>query len=696
VPCFNEAGNLPELVERTERVFDRRDLPGEIVLVDDGSTDGTGPLIDALAASHPRVVGVHHGANRGIVAGWKSALEHSRGRWVCTIDADLQNPPEAIARLWREARFSGADLVQGWRSTMERGRYDFRYYMSRGLDHLLKIAFAMHEHDVKSGFVLYKREVFEDILAEAPRFYYLQHMITVVAKAKGYSIRQVETLFEERRAGQSFISRLPLRMIARTVADVGRGVVELRLREPRDRSFAAALAGLPDASEPLPPAPGRAFRNAPAYLGELRRTQWLPRDAIEQLQLRRVRRIVRHAWEHVGYWREALQAAGVGPDDIRTLGDLGCVPILTKVALRENIHFDILSDNSDKRKIEKRRTSGAQGEPLGVYADRLELDLRWANLVRHDEWIGVPRHGARIRLERSPAGATPVDERRPGTLVLPATVIDERLLARLTEALRARPVALLEGDTEALVMVAQRVAARGIMGLHAGAIVTGGQTLAPAARALIEQHLGGSVFDRYGLVELGDVAQECEARAGYHVNAESHVVEIVGEDDRPVSDGEVGTLVVTDLNNRCVPLLRYRTGDLAVAVPGACPCGRALPRIARICGRTPAAIAGTEGRQVPASVFADVFAAYEYAVRRYELAQESGDRLDVRLVRTSRFTRETEDALRGVLAGLLGPGMTVRFEPLDTVSAGVCVSRVLPPLPLAGAHTSEASGKAAS
>src|SRR5262249_47431790 len=152
VPCYNEEGNLPELVERTERVFARRGITGEVVLVNDGSRDGTGAQIDALAASHPTVVPVHHPINRGIAAGWKSGLEHSHGRYVCTIDADLQYQPEAIALLHREMVFSKADLVQGWRSSLERHQYDFRYYMSRGLDYLLKLAFAMHEHDVKSGF----------------------------------------------------------------------------------------------------------------------------------------------------------------------------------------------------------------------------------------------------------------------------------------------------------------------------------------------------------------------------------------------------------------------------------------------------------------------------------------------------------------------------------------------------------------
>src|SRR5207244_643505 len=238
--------------------------------------DRTGEQIDALAATCPHVVPVHHPTNRGITEGWKSGLAHSHGRYVCTIDADLQYQPEAIAVLYREMCFSRADLVQAWRSSLELRRYDIRYYMSRGLDHLLKLAFGMHEHDVKSGFVIYRREALEDILAHAPGYFYFQHMITAVAKAKGYSIRQVETLFLERRAGQSFISLFPLKMITRTLVDVARGVIEFRLRETKDQSLALALGTAGNqartAATRVRSSRPRISQNAGEYRGELERT----------------------------------------------------------------------------------------------------------------------------------------------------------------------------------------------------------------------------------------------------------------------------------------------------------------------------------------------------------------------------------------------------------------------------------------
>jgi phenylacetate-CoA ligase len=668
VPCYNEEGNLPELVERTLRVFARRGIAGELVLVNDASRDGTGPQIDALAARHAEVVGVHHATNRGIPGGWKSGFERSRGRYVCTIDADLQYQPEAIAVLYREMCFSKADLVQGWRSTLERYQYDFRYYMSRGLDLLLKFAFGMPEHDVKSGFVVYKREVFEDILQDAAKYYYFQHMITVIAKGRGYSLRQVETVFEERRAGQSFISGLPIKMVLRTFADIGRGLAEFRLREPPDQSLVPSVAGLPVAPPAALPAPGydvalpnrklRPSRNAPQYLAQLRQTQWLPADALAQLQLRRLHRLVRHAYEHVGYWREALQNAGVLPDDLYSLADLERLPILTRETLRENIYFDLLSDSSDKRKIEKLASSGRTGEPLGFFVDRLQLDMRWAAAVRSLEWTGFQPGAPRVILRRD-GGSSPGGAR---TRSMPAFATDAAALDRVTAALRAAPPALIEGDTEALAILARHLGGR--EPLAVGAVVAWGQTLTPALRAPIEAALGGPVFDAYGAREFGIIAQECTAHAGLHVISENVLVEVVRH-GRPVPEGQPGDVLVTDLVNRCVPFLRYRLGDTAALVREPCACGRSLPRLVGLAGRPAGAAVGTDGQLVPAVFFADLFQELEFAVAGYQVTQDRAGHLTVRVVCRSRFGSETERRVRVAIAAVLGADLQVSLERVE-------------------------------
>ena len=101
-PCLNEEFNVEELTRRVLATLDRGGLPGELILVDDGSTDGTRAVIDAVERAHPgRVVGRYHGQNRGIAQAWKTAVAAARARLVALIDADLQYQPEDLLRLHR-------------------------------------------------------------------------------------------------------------------------------------------------------------------------------------------------------------------------------------------------------------------------------------------------------------------------------------------------------------------------------------------------------------------------------------------------------------------------------------------------------------------------------------------------------------------------------------------------------------------
>ena len=681
VPCFNEEGNLPELVERTLFVFTRRSIDGEIVLVNDGSRDGTGAQIDALAEEYPNVVAVHHAVNQGITAGWKTGLQRSRGRYVCTIDADLQYQPEAIALLHREALSSGVDVVQGWRSSLERYQFGIRYVMSRVLDYILKFVFGMEDqHDVKSGFVLYKREIFDEILAHAPGYSVYQSFVTVAAKAKGYSIRQVETLFEERQAGQSFIPRFPMALITRQLIDVARAFIEFRLRGPKDQVLALALrrqsgegpvaSRSRSRSEPTPPARARtdawrASDNAPRYLDELRETQWMSPADLEALQLRRLQRLVQHAHDHVGFYREALTEAGIRPDDVRSLEDLARLPILEKQALRENLYCDILSDNHDKRRIAKIVATGRDDEPLALFVDQDQLDVRWASAWRALEWAG--QRYPDLRAELVHGGAPGFDGPSPSVrwalarerrLELPATG-PPGTEVRVREALARYGPAVLTGDAGSLV----RLAAEGEGGPALEAIVSWGRTLEAGEREAVEKGLGGPVFDEYGAREVGPIAHACATHDGLHVHAESVLVEVV-RDGRAVAPGETGEVLVTDLVNRVVPLLRYRLGDRAELATGPCACGRGLPVLRRVEGRAALEVVAGDGRRVPRAALAHILRGFEFAIRRFRVESDEPGSVRLSIERKSRFTADTETTIRRALAEVLGlqTVVTLAFE----------------------------------
>ena len=167
---------------------------------------------------------------------------------MCILDADLQYQPEDILRLRREMEVSNVDIVQGWRSPVGRDKGP-RYYYSRGLNAMLNAAFGMDLKDNKSGFILCAREVMEDLLSYRGSYYYWQSFIMVAAHAKGYTYKQIETLFENRRAGKSFLDNAQMKAVARSFVDIGKALVEYRLAPavavdaahvPRSRAAAGA------------------------------------------------------------------------------------------------------------------------------------------------------------------------------------------------------------------------------------------------------------------------------------------------------------------------------------------------------------------------------------------------------------------------------------------------------------------------
>jgi phenylacetate-CoA ligase len=231
VPCYNEEGNLRELVGRLTAVFDLFRMRAEIVLVDDRSRDGTKALIQQLTTAHPFVTGVYHEANRGIVGGWRSGLLAARAPVVAIMDADLQYAPEDLPRLYQIWKREGVDIVQGWRIA-HNFKATYRYVLSLFYSFFLNRLFGTDLYDIKSGFLCTRREVLDDILKTRYPYRFLQHFIVVNAVSKGYSLRQEPVLFWNRHAGTSFITS-PLRFGLHSLVDLPNAFREFRLEKRR-------------------------------------------------------------------------------------------------------------------------------------------------------------------------------------------------------------------------------------------------------------------------------------------------------------------------------------------------------------------------------------------------------------------------------------------------------------------------------
>lgn len=697
VPCFNEELNVPELTSRVLRMFDMGRLAGELVMVDDGSRDGTRRVIEEEMRRHPeRVVGCFHVKNAGMAAAWRTGVEAARGANVSTIDADLQYQPEDLLRLYRTLLESNVDIVQGYRSSVGRLR-DGRFVLSRGLNVILNGAFGMSLRDNKSGFVCCAKEVMQDLLTYKGRYSYWQSFIMVAAHSKGYSYREIETLFEDRKLGQSFLDGQAYRASARNLVDVGRALWEYRINAaPRDPALRMLSPSLPSTLPrgPVPLARRVQFRaralplhvtasTVESLFEVLDSTQWLSQSQLRDLQSEKLRRLVRNAYRTVPYYRSRMQASRLHPEDVRSLDDLHKLPLLTKEDVRQHLHFDMIKDGVSPAELVRIQTSGRDGRPFVCYAGRSDLAFRLAAELRAEEWTGFRLGESSVRLgfqEQPDAGVDGVRKLFESVFarrtLIPIGGLSPARLEAIRQQLEDQSPALLEADVEILVALAEHLKVRGVK-LVARAVIATGQALSDNTRAKIASAFGATVYSRYGAREFSGLACESGVPNEHLVFADGAVVELL-VDGRPAAPGEDGEVVVTDLNNQVMPLIRYRLGDIAAALDVTTPssCGRGLPRIGAIRGRSALTVQGTNGRFVGASFFGDLLSDYAFAIRQFRVTEDEPGVISLHVERAARYSAETMSAIEAGIRSALGQDLKISVhlgEAAPTTDAEECL-----------------------
>jgi phenylacetate-CoA ligase len=685
-PCLDEEANVPLLVERLRAAAAEAEIRMEIVLVDDGSTDGTWEVIERLGREHPDITGVRHSRNLGIAAAWRSGVEAAQGEYVGFIDADLQNPPAEMVTLYRRLLESPHDIAQGTRSSIGRVK-DSRLAFSRVLNTTLNTMFGMRARDNKSGFVVGPRTVMRDVVEHRGDYRHFQTFIAVSAVSKGYSILEIETLFESRNAGTSFLQTRAMQVSGEVLTDLPRAFVEFRLRAPRRRRAAIGPQRSPRAAARHPYRGWRRlwfeayFATMPAHKWLIRRrardlylelqgTQWWSRDQIAELQLAKLQRLVQHAYVHVPYYREAMNRAGVRPQDVVTLDDLARIPLLGKDDVRRNLHFNLFADTHRKRDMHRISTSGSTGEPFTTYADRHQLEMRFATTLRALEWTGWRFGDRQARLWHQTLGMSRTQVLRERIdaffmrrLFIPAFEISPETLEEYVGRIRRHRPVLVDGYAESLNFLATYIRQGGTAGFSPAAVMSSAQALPDNIRAVIESGFSTTVFDKYGSREFSGIAYECREGHDHHVMDESYIVELL-VDGRPAQPGEIGEIVITDLNNFSVPLIRYRIGDLATAVDQSapCPCGRGLSRVGTIHGRTQAIVHCADGTWLPGTFFAHFFKEYEHLIRHFQVHQEVKGAFTLRVVKNAQFTKAAFAEMLSALRGYTGTDTHIEVD----------------------------------
>jgi len=403
----------------------------------------------------------------------------------------------------------------------------------------------------------------------------------------------------------------------------------------------------------------------------LERSQWHPRRELERVRWDLAGRLVEYAYQHCLTHRARLEEAGMTRASDVTPETWTRIPVLTKQEIRE--HEDGL--RSDLYRIEDlvlAKTGGSTGTALRVYYDRASQARHNAAALRSDRWSGWEIGMRKVAVWGNPPVARTIKARLRNALhdrmeYLDTMEINEASLSRFLEICRRPEPFAIMGHAHSIFIAARWLEARGEISVRPRGVITTSMMLLAPERETIERVFGCRVTDRYGCEEVGLIGCECERHQGMHVPAEHLLVECLRDDGTPALAGEEGRIVVTDLVNRGMPLIRYRVEDRGILSDRSCPCGRALPLLEKVTGRTADFLVRADRTLVAGVSLVERTLTAIPGLEQMQIVQEAIGSFSLKVVSSAGYGVASEEALRAELRSVFGADTDVRIETVERI-----------------------------
>lgn len=314
---------------------------------------------------------------------------------------------------------------------------------------------------------------------------------------------------------------------------------------------------------------------------------FLPVEHMRELQLQRLKAVVRLAYDRVKLVRERMDERGVKPSDIRSLKDIALLPFMQKTDLRDTYPYGLFAVDMSEV-IRLHASSGTTGKPIVVGYTAEDLAV-WESTVRRALLMYGVRRGDIVQVSYGYGLFTGGLGAHGGAQSLGCTVVPASggNTERQVMLLKDFGVTAMACTPSYFIHVVEQAQKMGVdmhkLPLRFG--IFGAEPWSEQMRKFIQENTNVEAFDIYGLSEIAGpgVGGECPAHAGIHIFEDHYYPEIVDpETGEPLPDGQEGELVLTTLSKRAMPILRYRTHDITKIISEPCACGRTIRRIARI------------------------------------------------------------------------------------------------------------------
>ncbi len=396
------------------------------------------------------------------------------------------------------------------------------------------------------------------------------------------------------------------------------------------------------------------------YLNELKNHQRATQQKLQEIQLRRLKRMINHAYDHVRFYRDLFDDNKIKPENIKKLDDLKKIPVITKKELQAN---EIISNNINIKECNMSSTSGSTGIPFKVWSDKKSTIYSSALSTYANLESGLRPRDKYVELSAIKT-QTDVFARRYQFLTKDVISLYNHS-EKIIDMLKYYKPDVIYSFPSVFKTILYYLKENEKKSINPRLIFTHGETLNESRRAEIRSGFGADVFNFYGSAEFNKLAFECDQHSGLHMITDCAVIEFIknGED---VDAGQDGTIIVTGLYNYAMPLIRYEIGDIGIPSDAVCDCGRNWPLISRIEGRTDDFLILPSGRIISPrniNVIEDI-----PGIMEYRTIQERKDKFLVLVVPNKEYSPATDNEITNkIKKGCLEEEIDVEIKLVDKI-----------------------------
>jgi phenylacetate-CoA ligase len=393
-------------------------------------------------------------------------------------------------------------------------------------------------------------------------------------------------------------------------------------------------------------------------LYRLLRNRYLPPFELRALQESKLRAVIGHAYEKVPYYRTLFRSAGLTPQDVGTLEDLKHVPMTSKEALRAAGVEGALAEGVDPSACLATLTGGSTGKPFASYHNAREARTRTLVGFRTLHTVGV-RPWDRLASLRPPS-RPPSFTNRLGLYrrhsVSPFLPVEEQI----RQLKRIQPTVLRIAPSK-LRAILHVVDYRLSETVRPRILITCSEVLDDSLKARVLTDLDVEFFNFYTTTEFAELASDCPAHEGLHVNADQLIVECLDDNGQPAKPGKPGVVVVTSLYGFVMPFIRYCLGDICTPIEGRCSCGSSFPLISAPVGRQDDVLRLPSGKILSPMNLAVIVMKID-GIDQFRYTQESLNHIVLRLVLWKHPGQETLDHVREQILDYLGEPVSLDLQ----------------------------------